>query len=271
MHRTITILIEPHLANHHTILACKVTMTAVATKYKPVGQRRTVQKTLQSSVEVAGVAEIEQALHRLKVNEPLISKMETLYPKINEVILRYKDEPNIEIEFRLGKLNRGSFDTNVGPEIYQQVMQGLMLYQGWESTKVSNDQIFYGENGRRAVTNMDTDDTVRIIKTKVAKVDHVCEGRPLDVRLGISTEVKQSDEDDNDVYDKVKQRTRYSFVRKNLSIDVSMIKGSPDDLDCDEDIQYQVELEIINPALIRDDYTLYPLVNKVFDLMNVIT
>jgi hypothetical protein len=230
-----------------------------------------MQKALQSGVEVASVSEIEQALHRLKVNAPLISKMETLYPKINEVILRYKDEPNIEIEFRLGKLNRGSFDTNVGPEVYQQVMQGLMLYQGWESTKVSNDQIFYGENGRRAVTNMDTDDTVRIIKTKVAKVDHVCEGRPLDVRLGIATEVKQPDEDDNDVYDKVKQRTRYSFVRKNLSIDVSMIKGSPDDPDCDEDTQYQVELEIINPKLIRDDYTLYPLVNKVFDLMNVIT
>jgi hypothetical protein len=245
-------------------------MAVVATKYKPVGQRRAVQKTLNGRVEVARVSEIEQALHRLKVTEPLISKMETLYPKISEVIHRYKNQPNVEIEFRLGKVNRGSFDTNVGPEVYQKAMQGLMLYGGWESTKVSNDQIFYGQNGRRAVTNLDTDDTVRIIKTKVAKVDHVCEGRSLDVRLGISTEIEQAGEDDDDVYDKVKQRTRYSFVRKNLRIDVSMIKGSPDDLDCDEDLQYQVELEIINPKLVKDDHVLFPIVNKIFDLMNVL-
>jgi hypothetical protein len=229
-----------------------------------------MKHTLQGSVEVARVTEVQQTLHRLKGIAPLFSKMESLYPKISEVIHKYKNDPNIEIEFRLGKLNRGVFDTNVGSTVYQKVLTGLVSYKGWESKKVSNDQIFYGENGRRAVTNMDTDDTVRIIKTKVAKVDHVCEGRPFDIRLGIATEVKRADEDDDDVYDKVKQRTRYSFVRKNLRIDVSMIKGSPDDPDCDEDTQYQVELEIIDPKLVKDDHILYPMVNKVFDLMNVL-
>jgi hypothetical protein len=228
-----------------------------------------MQKTLKTGVKVTSVSEVNKSLHPIKGKAPLISKMETLYPKINEVIHKYKNQPNVEIEFRLGKINRGSFDTNVGVDIYQKVMQGLMLYTGWESKKVSTDQIFYGEGGRRAVTNMDTDDTVRIIKTKVAKVDHVCEDRPLDVRLGIATEVEYEPNEDDDVFDKVKQRIRYSFVRKNLSIDVSMIKGSPDDLDCDEDTQYQIEFEIINPKLVADDYVLYPIVNKIFDLMNI--
>ena len=57
-------------------------------------------------------------------------------------------------------------------------------------------------------------------------------------------------------------------MRKNLSIDVSMIKGTPDDPDCDEDTQYQIELEIIDPKLVVDDNILFPIVHKVFDLMN---
>ena len=226
-----------------------------------------MHQELNCGVEIARVSQIHKSSH-LKDKTLLSFKMETLYPKFQQVIHKYKKHPNVEIEFRLGKVNRGSFDTNVGEDMYKKVMEGLMMYKGWEKVKVSHDQIFYGEGGRRAVSNEDTDEVVRVIKTKLIKVDHICEGRPLDVRLGISTEVPCEPEED-EVYTESKQRTRYSFIRKNLSIDVSMIKGTPDDPDCDEDTQYQIELEIIDPSKVTDDNVLYPLVNKVFDLMNV--
>jgi hypothetical protein len=228
-----------------------------------------VQKTLQGRVEVAGVSQIHKTLHPLKREALLFSKMETLYPKFSEVIHKYKNHPNVEIEFRLGKVNRGSFDTNVGFDIFCQIKNSLDLYKGWEACTHSEDQVFYGENGRRAVTDAQTDETVRIIKTKVAKVDHICEGRPFDIRLGIATEVPQEGDDD-DVYDKVKQRRRFSYTRKNLRIDLTCVKGPPDDPDSETDTQYQVELEIIDPKLVTDDRVLYPLVNKVFDLLNVL-
>ena len=225
-----------------------------------------MHKTLNRSVEVARVTEIQKSSH-LKDKTRLIPKMDKLYPKIQQLVHRYKNEPNVEIEFRLGKVNRGSFDTNVGPEVYRKALEGLMAYKGWERTKISNDQVFYGDNGRRAVSNEDSDDVVRVVKSKLVKVDHICEGRPLDVRMGISTETP-CEADEDEVYEKVKSRTRYSFIRKNLSIDVSMIKGTPDDPDCDEDTQYQIELEIIDPKLVVDDDILFPIVHKVFDLMN---
>ena len=50
-----------------------------------------------------------------------------------------------------------------------------------------------------------------------------------------------------------------------------MIKGTPDDPDCDEDTQYQIELEIINPKMVNDDNVLFPIVHKVFDLMNCLS
>lgn len=195
--------------------------------------------------------------------------MDNLYPKFQQVIHKYKNHPNVEIEFRFGKVNRGSFDTNVGEATYKKALEALMMYKGWEKMKVSNDQIFYGEGGRRAVSNEESDEVTRVTKTKLVKIDHVCEGRPLDVRMSVSTEIP-CEPDEDEVYSESKQRTRYSFVRKNLSIDVSMVKGTPDDPDCDEDTQYQIELEIIDPSKVTDDKVLYPLVHKVFDLMNVI-
>ena len=226
-----------------------------------------MHQALNGCVEVARVSKIHQTSH-LKDKTLLSFKMETLYPKFQQVIHKYKNHPHVEIEFRLGKVNRGSFDTNVGEKTYMKVLEGLMMYKGWEKSKVTHDQIFYGEGGRRAVNNIDSDETTRAIKTKLVKVDHVCEGRPLDVRLGVSTEVP-CEPDEDEVYTESKERTRYSFIRKNLSIDVSMIKGTPDDPDCDKDTQYQIELEIIDPSKVTDDNVLYPIVNKVFDLMNV--
>ena len=35
---------------------------------------------------------------------------------------------------RLGKINRGSFDTNVGQQMFEKVLAGLKKYQGWEHT-----------------------------------------------------------------------------------------------------------------------------------------
>lgn len=227
-----------------------------------------MHQALNRCVEVTRISKIQQPSH-LKDKALLSFKMETLYPKIQQVVHKYKNHPHVEIEFRLGKVNRGSFDTNVGEATYKKVLQGLMMYKGWERQKVTHDQVFYGENGRRAVSSEDSDEVTRVIKTKLVKVDHVCEDRPLDVRLGISTEVPCEPEED-EVYTESKQRTRYSFIRKNLSIDVSMIKGTPDDPDCDEDTQYQIELEIIDPSKVTDDHVLFPMVNKVFDLMNVI-
>jgi hypothetical protein len=51
---------------------------------------------------------------------------------------------------------------------------------------------------------------------------------------------------------------------------MSVIKGDPDDKDCDEDTTYQIELEIINPTLVSDRDTLYNLIYKVFDVLKCV-
>jgi len=92
---------------------------------------------------------------------------------------------------------------------------------------------------------------------------------PLDVRLGISTEVP-FEYDGEETSTEQKTKERWSFVRKNLSIDMTIITGNPDDKDSDDDKTYQIEMEIIDPTKIQNKIELFNLLYKVFDLMKLL-
>jgi hypothetical protein len=191
-----------------------------------------------------------------------------MHAAFTPTVSKYLNQPNHEIELRLGRVTRNTFDTNVGLDAYQKALSGLKQYQGWEQTKESRDTLYYGQDGKRATMNADTGDVTRMIKKRIEVQDFPLQ--PFDVRLGISTEIPYEEMADEEVFDETKLRYRHSFIRKNLSIDVSMIKGSPDDLDAEEDLSYQIELEIIDPSAIKDDNELYNLLYKVFDVMKII-
>ncbi|NBS68031.1 hypothetical protein EBT31_03835 [bacterium] len=195
--------------------------------------------------------------------------MEMLFPKFMPVVRRHCTKPHVELEFRIGKLNRGRFDTNVGKATFEKALRALNKYKGWESVSSKEETIYYGLNGRRAVCNAETGDVKRVIKTRVEVTDHELEDQPFDVRLGVSTEVPYEPEEEDEVFEETKTRKRYSFTRKNLVIDVSAIQGNPEDPDCDDDMSYQIELEIIDPTQVGDDNILFNIMHKVFDVLKI--
>jgi hypothetical protein len=95
------------------------------------------------------------------------------------------------------------------------------------------------------------------------------ESAPFDVRLGVSTE-EPFEYDGDETSTKQTTKERWSFVRKNLSIDMTIVKGTPDDKDSDEDTTHQIEMEIIDPSQISDDDNLFNLLQKIFDLMKCV-
>jgi hypothetical protein len=60
-----------------------------------------------------------------------------------------------------------------------------------------------------------------------------------------------------------------SFIRKNLSIDMTVVEGDVEDLDTEDPNSYQVELEIIDPSLVKDDNELFNILHKVKDVFNI--
>jgi hypothetical protein len=191
-----------------------------------------------------------------------------LYEAWEPLIRRHASSDHVEIEIRLGRKTPTKFDTNVGREAFQKILTALDTYQGWESRSQKTYSVYYGSGNKRITVDEATDESVAVTKTRVAVTDFGLDDSPFDVRLGISTEVPY--EQDDEEMASVKEKRRWSFVRKNLSIDLSQIKGDPEDPDSDEDTTWHVELEIIDPRDIGDANKLFAILYKIFDILKCV-
>ena len=189
----------------------------------------------------------------------------TIYDRIKPTFDSLKNEEHIEVEMRLGKHNGSLFDTNVGKETWERVLRGLNKYQGWESKKKSVVDVYYNDaNNIRITADEDTGDQTMVQKIAVVKEDFTCQ--PLDVRFSISREIPTFGEYD---MDRKRSKTRHSFVRKNLSIDMTISSGDSMDMDSEEECSYQIELEIVNPQDVQNDNELYNIIHKIDDLAKI--
>ena len=197
--------------------------------------------------------------------------MNTAFESIRPEFDRYKNQKYVEFELRLGKRSTkgGAFDTNVGHDVFHRILDGLKRYQGWESTSESEVDIFY-DGDRRFIFEGDSDDCIAVIKKKIKKVDIHLENRPFDIRFGVATETPIENPEVPGEADQ-KTRRRWSFIRKNLSIDMSVVTGGGAfDPDSEDDAVYQVELEIVDPTEVKTDDELYNICWKVEDILKLL-
>lgn len=183
------------------------------------------------------------------------------------IIRKYESNPHTEIEIRLGKINRTSFDTDLTKDTYEKILRRLQRYKEWESVTEYDTTVFYFQNGGRVTYDNVLDQEIEsVIKKPLEKVNFSLQKQPFDVRLGVSTEIPfERDEDEQAVSSRTKKRM--SFLRKNLKIDVTAVTGDPDDPDSESETQYQVELEFVKVPESRDE--LYNMVLKVFDVLKI--
>lgn len=176
----------------------------------------------------------------------------------------HKNEDDIEVEIRLGRQNGSFFDTNVGKDAWKQVLSGLQNYDGWEKKESKSYEVYYNDSESVRITNdEDTGDQEMIQKIKVRKEDFVNSEQPLDVRFCISREIPTTGEYE---MDRKRSKTRHSFVRKNLSIDMTISSGDNADMDSEEEASYQIELEIIKPKDVDSDARFFNILHKINDI-----
>ena len=63
--------------------------------------------------------------------------VESILKKVEAAFDANKNDPSIEVEMRLGKFNGSMFDTNVGKDVFERILNGLEQYHGWEDVKMS--------------------------------------------------------------------------------------------------------------------------------------
>jgi len=174
------------------------------------------------------------------------------------------------MELRLGKFNGSFFDTNVGKDRFMYFMQGLKKYNGWEKVVSSHTEVFYRESDNLRITvDENSGDQDIITKERVLNKDFQMANAPYDVRFSISKELPMDDDYDGEM-DKKKTKKRTSFIRKNLSIDMTECTGDSDDMDAEEMNTYQIEFEIINPREVENKDQLFNIIHKIKDLFNIL-
>jgi hypothetical protein len=98
---------------------------------------------------------------------------------------------------------------------------------------------------------------------KISVVKEDFKYNPLDVRFCIAREIPTMGEYD---MDRKRTKTRHSFVRKNLSIDMTISSGDNADMDSEEEASYQIEMEIIKPSDVDSVYKFKNILHKIDDL-----
>ena len=195
--------------------------------------------------------------------------MKDLFLKSKPLLDSHKSQKHVEFEMRLGKINNNMFDTNVGRDTFMSVLNALKVYKEWESVKESTTSVYYKGN-RRMTIDEGADEVTTVRKQKLQVVDQYLKDRPFDVRFCVSEEVPIDDDMSEEVMDHVRHKSRTSFLRKNLSIDMTVVSGDPDDLDDENEESYEIELEIVDPTKVNDNDTFYNLLYKVECLLKTI-
>jgi hypothetical protein len=184
-------------------------------------------------------------------------------------VLPHVNKNNVEIEFRLGKKNGNIFDTNVGRTTFEKIHRRLSNYPEWESVKQQRALVYHGaRKGLRIVYDEDTDEQTVVSKYNVANRDIVLQNEPFDARVSVSIENPATYDNEKDRFPIVKKRVRTSFLRKGLSIDMSVVEN--EDKDSEETHVYRVEFEIVTPT---KDLTGIQFANhyqKVFDVLKLV-
>ena len=189
-----------------------------------------------------------------------------LTEKVLPIFEAHKNEGDIEVEIRLGKHNGSLFDTNVGKDVWKRVLTGLKKYDGWDSTKMTTSEVYYNDaNNVRITVDEDSGEQTMIQKIAVVKEDFKRD--PLDVRFCVAREIPTSGEYE---MDRKRTKTRHSFVRKNLSIDMTISSGDNADMDSEEEASYQIELEIVKPSDVDSIYKFKNILQKIDDLTKII-
>jgi len=176
----------------------------------------------------------------------------------------------LEIEMRLGKMNGTFFDTNVGSQTFDKILEALEQFQHWEEKKSDIVEVFYyNESKKRLTWDEDNGTQECIMKKNILKKDFSDDKSPYDVRVSVCQEIPTEKPVDEDA-DRMIEKYRRSFIRKNLSIDMTIISGDSQDMDDEDGKKFQVELEIIDPTKIEEEPKLFNIINKVSDVLKIL-
>lgn len=192
-----------------------------------------------------------------------LENLRTVLNQAIENILALSKEEGIEVEVRIGKVerdgDRARFNTNIGEEKYQHLLE-VLSNQG--AAEVSNIEEFKNEKGRfRFDQNNNLIESV--IKNRIRVIDFDMPENNFDVRIGISREIKV--EYDGSTSPNRIKKERYKFKGTLANIELTKVTIAKE---TSEEHSYQIEIELNMDAITMDQVE--PAVKEVMNKLELL-
>ena len=163
--------------------------------------------------------------------------------KLVELLEKYKDYSNIEIEIRLGYIEDNYFDTNITNEYYKKINNTLNSFEGWNynDNKTTTDY-YYDGNLRLSIDTEGNRSAMK--KVRLVDIDIAYDSGPFDIRISVSQETPIDPNDINNTNLKTsRNKKRITRIHDKWKFDLSEVTTENNNL---KKKGYEFEIEIDN-------------------------
>ena len=183
-------------------------------------------------------------------NDPKLQNDKDLIPgiiKLVELLNKYKNVENVEIEIRLGYIEtdpHSFFDTNITQDYYDKINDTLSTYNNWNYDDDKTTTDYYYDNNLRL--SIDTEGNRSAMKkVRLVDVDMAYDSGPFDIRISVSQEIPIDPNDiSGDNLKMSRNKKRNSRIYDKWRFDLSKVITENNGL---KKISYEFEIEIDNP------------------------
>ncbi len=163
--------------------------------------------------------------------------------KLVELLDKYKNYSNIEIEIRLGYIQEKYFDSNITNEYYKKINNTLNSFKDWSYNDNKTTTDYYDGNLRLSIDMEGNRSAMK--KVRLTDIDIVYDSGPFDIRISVSQEIPIDPNDVNNNNLKTsRNKTRITRIYDKWKFDLSEVTTENNNL---KKKSYEFEIEIDNP------------------------
>tara|TARA_B100000427_G_C15458020_1_gene572730 strand:- start:75 stop:719 length:645 start_codon:yes stop_codon:yes gene_type:complete len=179
--------------------------------------------------------------------------------KFRDVIEKFKNKSNIEIELKIGIFEGGIFKPGLNSkEFFQRVLDLLNSNKNWTSSNYTKTEDIISDNIRQTGKE-------KIIKTKIYQANFSYENTPFDFRITVSEE-KPTKERVIKSKSIKRKKERYSFVHMDYQYDLTTVVS---EINSTKNTTYEFEIELLNlDNDVSDVYRAHSALLKMRDIIN---
>lgn len=194
--------------------------------------------------------------------------MNHLVYELDRLIAQYSQQPNVEIELRLGWQTPERFDTNIG-QVYHDFINDALMRSGMPRKYSVTD--VYTHKNMRVITNSHGHILDVHKKIKLESVDFLLHGTPFDVRLSVCMEIPvRNQRIDLAECRYLRSRCRNTWVHDDWVYDLTGITQSePSGPFTDSLCSFEFELELLKGRKDTPGFLAQSGVMKLCDLLQI--